>query len=307
LLVCFFALLLYFDRFSLLLVLMVTFSSLFVFFLGVFGGFYAGSFLITMCYAFTHTKKELDPDQLPPLDEHGVPKYKGKKRGRKPKLRKRKRKVDPNRRKRQHTAYTLYVKETYPGIKAANPDFPSKDVISIVAKQWGNSVSAEEKRIWKQRALATHGEGEEDDDDEEEDDEEEEGENEDEEDTTGLMGGNASAAERAGAATGAGPPVAAATAVAGGAMDGASDEEDEEEEEEDEEDGDYHDVAEEDNAAAAAAAAALEEDDEEEDDEEVDQEVEEDNDHGHEGQPGTLAKEEEPAPPARRSKRAKKV
>jgi hypothetical protein len=97
---------------------------------------------------------ELDPDQLPPLDEHGIPKYKGKKRGRKPKFRKRK--ANPNRRKRQHTAYTLYVQENYPGIKAANPNLPSKDVISIVAKQWGSGVTPQEKQEWKARAVATH-------------------------------------------------------------------------------------------------------------------------------------------------------
>jgi hypothetical protein len=96
----------------------------------------------------------LDPDQLPPLDENGIPKYKGKKRGRKPKYRKRK--PNPNRRKRQHTAYTLFVQETYPGIKAANPTLPSKDVISIVAKQWGNLLSPEEKQAWKLKAVATH-------------------------------------------------------------------------------------------------------------------------------------------------------
>ena len=97
---------------------------------------------------------ELDPDQLPPLDENGIPKYKGKKRGRKPKYRKRK--PNPNRRKRQHTAYTLFVQETYPGVKAANPELPSKDVISIVAKQWGNLLSLEEKQEWKLKAVATH-------------------------------------------------------------------------------------------------------------------------------------------------------
>ena len=88
------------------------------------------------------------------MDEHGIPKYKGKKRGRKPKNRKRK--SNPNRRKRQHTAYTLFVQETYPGVKAANPNLPSKEVISIVAKQWGNELSKEEKHAWKMRALATH-------------------------------------------------------------------------------------------------------------------------------------------------------
>jgi hypothetical protein len=40
-----------------------------------------------------------------PLDENGFPKYKGKKRGRKPKKRLRRR--NPNAKKRAHTAYTL--------------------------------------------------------------------------------------------------------------------------------------------------------------------------------------------------------
>lgn len=91
---------------------------------------------------------------MPPLDENGVPKYKGKKRGRKPKARKRK--ANPNRRKRQHTAYTLFVQETYPRIKAAYPDYASKDVISIVAKQWKHELSPQEKQQWKARAKATH-------------------------------------------------------------------------------------------------------------------------------------------------------
>jgi hypothetical protein len=94
---------------------------------------------------------------MPPLDEHGIPKYKGKKRGRKPKPRKRK--ANPNRRKRQHTGYTLYMKENYPAIKEANPDFASKDIIAGLAKQWAE-VTPNEKLEWKARAVATHGEAE---------------------------------------------------------------------------------------------------------------------------------------------------
>jgi len=90
------------------------------------------------------------------MDEHGIPKYKGRKRGRKPKLRKRK--ANPNRRKRQHTAYTLFVKEVYPGIRHEYPGRPSKELISMVAKQWAD-VPAEEKKMWKDRAIATHGDG----------------------------------------------------------------------------------------------------------------------------------------------------
>jgi HMG (high mobility group) box len=104
---------------------------------------------------------ELNPDQLPPMDENGVPKYRGKKRGRKPKPRKRQR--DPNRRKRQHTAYTLFVQETYPGVKEQHPDLQSKDVISIVARQW-KEFSLAEKGTWKERAKATHADEEEEDD-----------------------------------------------------------------------------------------------------------------------------------------------
>jgi hypothetical protein len=51
----------------------------------------------------------------------------------------------------------LFVQETYPEVKAANPELPSKDVISIVAKQWESGLSAEEKKEWKARAQATHG------------------------------------------------------------------------------------------------------------------------------------------------------
>jgi len=89
---------------------------------------------------------------MAPMDEFGVPKYKGKKRGRKPKKRKRLRK--PNAPKRQHTAYTLFVQENYPTIRDHNPSLQSKDVISIVAKQWA-AVSVQEKKIWKERAKAT--------------------------------------------------------------------------------------------------------------------------------------------------------
>lgn len=45
------------------------------------------------------------PYEAAPLDENGIPKYKGKKRGRKPKKRVRRR--NPNAKKRSHTAYTL--------------------------------------------------------------------------------------------------------------------------------------------------------------------------------------------------------
>ncbi|GFH47715.1 predicted protein [Chaetoceros tenuissimus] len=89
-----------------------------------------------------------------PLDEHGKPKYNGKKRGRKP-TKKRKRS------KRGQTAYTLFVKDAYPKVKdefTSRPDVnkegvQSKDVINIIAQRW-KETSAEEKLEWKHRAQA---------------------------------------------------------------------------------------------------------------------------------------------------------
>jgi hypothetical protein len=130
-------------------------------------------------------QSEIDPDQLPPLDENGIPKYKGRKRGRKPKLRKRK--SNPNRRKRQHTAYTLFVKEIYPDVKIQHPDWPSKDVISIVAKQWA-TVPAAEKQKWKLRAQATHDSADEEEDEEEDDEADEEDEEADEDEAATVVG-----------------------------------------------------------------------------------------------------------------------
>mmetsp|Transcript_31570 Transcript_31570/g.52118 ORF Transcript_31570/g.52118 Transcript_31570/m.52118 type:complete len:204 (+) Transcript_31570:73-684(+) len=96
---------------------------------------------------------ELNPEELAPLDEFGVPKYKGRKRGRKPK--KRKRQLNPNRQKRQHTAYTLFVQENYPGVRAQYPSLQSKDIIGMVARQWA-TVPETEKTVWKERAIETH-------------------------------------------------------------------------------------------------------------------------------------------------------
>ena len=104
---------------------------------------------------------EIGRDEMAPLDENGVPKYKGKKRGRK--MKPRARKSNPNRKKRQHTGYTLYMQEHYPAIKLANPEFASKDVITIVAKEWAD-MSADAKVEWKSRAAAAHGDDDEDDD-----------------------------------------------------------------------------------------------------------------------------------------------
>jgi hypothetical protein len=141
--------------------------------------------IVSSIFSYTLTISEIDPDQLPPLDENGVPKYKGRKRGRKAKVRKRK--SNPNRRKRQHTAYTLFVKEIYPDVKIQHPDWPSKDVISIVAKQWA-TVPAAEKQKWKVRAQATHDSADEEEDDDDEADEDEDEADEDEDDDKVLPG-----------------------------------------------------------------------------------------------------------------------
>ena len=119
----------------------------------------------------------MQQQQFAPLDEHGLPKYKGKKRGRKPK--KRQRVHDPNKPKRKHTAYTLFVKDNYPSLKALQPALQSKDIIGMVARQWAN-LTLGEKASWKERAAITQPEEEEDDEEEEE--EEEEGDNDDDDD-----------------------------------------------------------------------------------------------------------------------------
>jgi len=94
-------------------------------------------------------------DELAPLDEHGRPKYTGKKRGRKPKPKKRHRK--PGTPKRKHTGYTLYMKEHYPAVKVAlcesSKDIQSKDVVSTVATSW-KTLSDTEREAWKGRAKA---------------------------------------------------------------------------------------------------------------------------------------------------------
>jgi hypothetical protein len=45
----------------------------------------------------------------------------------------------------------LFVHENYEIIKKNHADVPSKDIISIMARQWA-SISDEEKQIWKYRA-----------------------------------------------------------------------------------------------------------------------------------------------------------
>jgi HMG-box domain len=120
----------------------------------------------------------LEPEEMAPLDEHGIPKYHGRKRGRK--ARKRKRKHDPNRPKRQHTAYTLFVQENYPSIRNQYPELQSKDIIGLVARQWAE-VSDLERQAWKQRAVASANVEEEEEEEEEESDDEEGEEDESEE------------------------------------------------------------------------------------------------------------------------------
>jgi len=157
----------------------------------------------------------LDASEMAPLDEFGVPKYKGvtvivimsvvlydehiiyctletkyltmyhppihtgKKRGRKPKPRQRHH--NPNRKKRSHTAYTLFVQENHPVVRARYPDLQSKDIIGLVARQWA-TINEEEKQAWKQKAIASAVVAEEGLEDDEEEDEEEEEEEESEED-----------------------------------------------------------------------------------------------------------------------------
>jgi hypothetical protein len=97
--------------------------------------------------AATHVDSEMAP-----LDEHGNPKYKGKKRGRKPKPRRRKH--NPDRQKRKHTGYTLFVQETHPLIKNDNSNITNSQIVSIVAKRW-RDLSESQRRQWKERALST--------------------------------------------------------------------------------------------------------------------------------------------------------
>lgn len=106
--------------------------------------FFHGAIYLSLCCLL-----DLDPTELPPLDEKGLPKYKGKKRGRKPK--EKKRKMNPDRPKRKHTGYTLFMQEMYPSAKSECPDLPSKDLISLVAKRW-KDLGTDGKTAWKDRA-----------------------------------------------------------------------------------------------------------------------------------------------------------
>jgi hypothetical protein len=92
-------------------------------------------------------------DEMAPLDEHGRPRYRGRKRGRKPKPKKRR--ANPNRQKRKHTGYTLFVQENHPLIKRGDEALTNAQVVSMVAKKW-RDLSDAERREWKERAVATH-------------------------------------------------------------------------------------------------------------------------------------------------------
>ena len=63
--------------------------------------------------------------------------------------------MNPLRPKRQHTAYTLFVHETYPDIKTSQPDLKGQQIMPMVAKLWREKTAAE-KQEWKVRAQATH-------------------------------------------------------------------------------------------------------------------------------------------------------
>jgi HMG (high mobility group) box len=91
------------------------------------------------------------PSELAPLDKNGRPKYKGRKRGRKPK--EKQRKHNPDRKKRKHTGYTKFMQETFPIRKSEHPELKSKDLISMVARQW-KELNDEERDVWKTKAAA---------------------------------------------------------------------------------------------------------------------------------------------------------
>ncbi len=59
--------------------------------------------------------------------------------------------MNPDRPKRKHTGYTLFMQEMYPTAKSECPDFPSKDLIRLVAKRW-KDLDVDGKNAWKDRA-----------------------------------------------------------------------------------------------------------------------------------------------------------
>lgn len=72
------------------------------------------------------------------------------KRGRPPKARLRNR--NPDAKKRSHTAYTLFVQETFPNVKSSLQEDKSNKVMVEVAKQWAN-LNDSEKEKYKNMAA----------------------------------------------------------------------------------------------------------------------------------------------------------
>ncbi len=50
-----------------------------------------------------------------------------------------------------HSAYTMFVHENFELIRKDHADLATREIISMLARQWG-STSEEEKQIWKYRA-----------------------------------------------------------------------------------------------------------------------------------------------------------
>lgn len=117
--------------------------------------------------------------------------------------RRKKRKREPSSPSKGKTqsAYTMFVQENYESTRKNHPDLPSREIISILARQWGNT-SEVEKQAWKYRAdnapnapstsipgIAELEEHASDDDEENEEEEEEEEEEDPEEDENEADGG----------------------------------------------------------------------------------------------------------------------
>ena len=86
----------------------------------------------------TQRKPELGPTELPPLDEKGFPKYRGKKRGRKPKEKKRKKRpIVPNKN-------TL---DTHSSCRRFNP-LPNRNT-QIFLPRSSLALSQGDGRTWK--------------------------------------------------------------------------------------------------------------------------------------------------------------
>jgi hypothetical protein len=53
--------------------------------------------------------------------------------------------------KRAHTGYTLYVHENYVSMKSTQGGIPSKEILSLLARQWAE-VDEQEKDAWQYKA-----------------------------------------------------------------------------------------------------------------------------------------------------------